>query len=46
MGAVQLVRRRSLLKVDPDILLAGALFKLYHCAVNASDAGRASRMEG
>jgi undecaprenyl-diphosphatase len=27
-------------------LLAGALFMLYHCAVNASDAGRASRMEG
>ena len=28
------------------VLLAGALFMLYHCAVNASDAGRASRMEG
>jgi len=29
-----------------SVLLAGALFMLYHCAVNASDAGRASRMEG
>ena len=28
-----------------SVLLAGALFMLYHCAVNASDAGRASRME-
>ena len=29
-----------------SVLLAGALFMLYHCAVNASDAGRALRMEG
>ena len=29
-----------------SVLLAGALFMLYHCAVNASDAERASRMEG